>query len=90
MGFRDGKQSRLLVPILLLAIAGLAALNYYQNNVIQHQSTEIRWLMSQGIVVGGKPAAAWPAADPALPGPGVPPAGTPHGQKSAEPLPKSR
>jgi hypothetical protein len=93
MAFSDGKQSRLLVPFLLLVIAGLVVLNFYQNNVIQNQSVEIHWLMSQKTVGGGvpaTPATAPPAADPAAPGQAAKPAGKSSGHSTAEIQPKSQ
>jgi hypothetical protein len=80
MESNEGKQSRVMVPFLLVVIAGLLALNFYQNSVIRNQSVEIRWLMHQGIVLGGRPAAA-----PASPGVVPQPAGTPSGQNTAHP-----
>jgi hypothetical protein len=92
MAFSDGKQSRLLVPFLLLVIAVLVVLNFYQNNVIQNQSVEIHWLMSQKTVGGAvpvAPATAQPAADPAARGQSAKPGKKSSGDSTAEPRPKS-
>lgn len=88
MAFSDGKQSRLLVPFLLLVICGLVVLNFYQNNVIQNQRDQIRGLVTDkmlGVVAPGKPATAEPAADPATPSVTAKPAGKPSGQDTPKP-----
>jgi len=69
-----------MVPFLLVVITGLVVMNFYQNKVIREQSDQIRWLMHQGIVLSGRPAAA-----PSSPSVAPKPAG-----KAAEPQPKSR
>ena len=93
MAFSDGKQSRLLVPFLLLVICGLVVLNFYQNNVIQNQRDQIRGLLTDkmiGVAAPAKPAAAEPEAKPAAPSVTAKPAGKPGGQDTAKPQPKNR
>ena len=82
------RQSRLLVPFLLLVIIGLVAISFYQNNVIRAQSAEIGWMLKQGIM-GGTPqpkhVTPSPAATPASPAATADPAGKSRDQKAARP-----
>ena len=40
--------NKLFIPFLLLTIAALSGLCYYQQRVISQQSFEIRWLLANG------------------------------------------
>ena len=61
MRMESTKTSRgFLIAILLLVVAGLTALDIYQDHVINKQRYELRWLMTHSII---RPDAA--AVDPA-------------------------
>ncbi len=60
----NSRYSRFLVPFLLLVIALLVVLNFYQNRVIQQQSFELKWLMTHSTITSTVPAKSSVNVDP--------------------------